>query len=181
MASVSIAKKVAIVYYSLTGNTRKLAGAIAKGINSGKNVKAELIDITLLKHKRKTAMPSCFDNNVGIPSKLLDKINSADILFIGSGIYAWDFGRPLLKVLSFLKNTRLKPAYIFFSSGAFPTKFLARHAISILKQKSFSVKGVFKCTGLDMVAFLKWFGGINKGHPDALDIKHAEMFARKMV
>jgi flavodoxin len=38
----------------------------------------------------------------------------------------------------------------------------------------------FGCAGLNTNKFLRLFGGINKGRPDAEDLKHAEEFARKL-
>ena len=38
----------------------------------------------------------------------------------------------------------------------------------------------FTCTGFNTNSFLKLFGGINKGRPNADDLKHAEEFAQKL-
>jgi len=36
------------------------------------------------------------------------------------------------------------------------------------------------CPGFNTNSFLKFFGGINKGRPNASDLKRAEEFAKKL-
>jgi hypothetical protein len=38
----------------------------------------------------------------------------------------------------------------------------------------------FGCAGLNTNSFLKLFGGMNKGGPNAEDLKHAEEFAQNL-
>ncbi len=49
-----------------------------------------------------------------------------------------------------------------------------------LQHKGYTVIGEFGCAGFNTNKFLKWFGGINKGRPNAEDLKHAEEFASKL-
>ena len=39
----------------------------------------------------------------------------------------------------------------------------------------------FSCRGFNTHGPLKLVGGINKGHPDLKDLKHAEIFARNLL
>jgi hypothetical protein len=47
-----------------------------------------------------------------------------------------------------------------------------------LTAKGYPVIGEFGCAGWNTNSFLKYFGGINKGRPDAGDLRNAEAFAR---
>jgi hypothetical protein len=39
----------------------------------------------------------------------------------------------------------------------------------------------FNCHGFNTNSFLKYFGGMNKGKPDAEDLEHAEEFAQQLI
>jgi flavodoxin len=49
-----------------------------------------------------------------------------------------------------------------------------------LKAKGYTVIGEFGCAGWNTNSFLKFFGGLNKGRPNAEDLKNAEAFAWDM-
>jgi hypothetical protein len=40
--------------------------------------------------------------------------------------------------------------------------------------------GEFSCAGFNTNSFLKFLGGLNKGRPDAEDLRYAEEFARNL-
>ena len=42
------------------------------------------------------------------------------------------------------------------------------------------IVGEFACKGFNKNSFMKYFGGMNKGRPNAEDLKHAEEFAQKL-
>ncbi|MDO9325395.1 MAG: hypothetical protein Q7T80_10615, partial [Methanoregula sp.] len=49
-----------------------------------------------------------------------------------------------------------------------------------LKAKGYIVIGEFGCAGWNTNSFLKYFGGLNKGKPDAGDLRNAEVFAENL-
>jgi flavodoxin len=49
-----------------------------------------------------------------------------------------------------------------------------------LRSKGYVIVGEFGCMGHNTNSFLKVFGGINKGRPNAEDLKHAEKFAQNL-
>ena len=49
-----------------------------------------------------------------------------------------------------------------------------------LQAKGYLVIGEFGCAGWNTNSFLKYFGGLNKGRPNAEDLEHAEEFARNL-
>jgi len=50
-----------------------------------------------------------------------------------------------------------------------------------LQSKGYLIVDEFGCAGFNTNKFLKYFGGINKGRPNAEDLKHAEEFATKLI
>ncbi len=49
-----------------------------------------------------------------------------------------------------------------------------------LRSKGYIIVDEFNCAGLNTNSFLKLIGGINKGRPNAEDLKHAEEFAQNL-
>ena len=78
--------KVQVRYYSRSGNTKALAEAIAKGVNT----KAISID----------------DNNALISDK-------TDILFIGGALYAYGLDNKIKEYISNLDSRNIKKAVVF--------------------------------------------------------------------
>jgi len=49
-----------------------------------------------------------------------------------------------------------------------------------LESRGYTVIDEFSCAGLNTNSFLRFFGGLNKGRPDAEDLRHAEEFAHNL-
>jgi len=49
-----------------------------------------------------------------------------------------------------------------------------------LESKVYIIVDEFSCAGFNTNSYLKLFGGINKGRPNAEDLKHAEEFAQNL-
>jgi flavodoxin len=49
-----------------------------------------------------------------------------------------------------------------------------------LESKGYAVVDEFSCKGFNTNGFLRYFGGMNKGRPNAEDLKHAEEFATNL-
>jgi hypothetical protein len=50
-----------------------------------------------------------------------------------------------------------------------------------LQAKGYTVIGEFGCAGWNTNSFLRYFGGFNKGRPDASDLADARTFAKRML
>lgn len=104
-----------------------------------------------------------------------------DLIGFGSGIY---FGRHHGSLLDFadkLPMLRNKKAFIFSTSGLRKIRFIHDFDKPLkekLRQKGFDIIGEFSCRGLDTYRATKLVGGVNKGRPNAEDLKQAEDFAR---
>jgi len=77
-----------------------------------------------------------------------------------------------------LKN---KKAFIFSTSGLRKMRFIHNFDKPLkekLERKGFDIIGEFSCRGYDTSQAAMIVGGINRGSPNAKDLKQAEDFAR---
>lgn len=147
-----------IVYVSIHhGNTKKVAEAMAN-----------ILSTDLLKVKQADA---------GV-------LEQYDLVGFGSGIY---FGRhhgSLLDLVDRLPIFKNKKAFMFSTSGLRKMRFVHdfdRPLGTRLRRKGFDVVGEFSCRGLDTYRATRLVGGVNKGRPNAEDLRQAEDFAQKIL
>ncbi|MFW6105481.1 MAG: flavodoxin family protein, partial [Chloroflexota bacterium] len=136
------------------GNTERVAKVIA-----------DILDADLLQVKK---------TNVSM-------LEQYDLIGFGSGIY---FGKHHESLLDFVDNLpvlRNKKAFIFSTSGLRKIPFVHDFDKPLrkkLQRKWFDIIDEFSCRGFDTSWAATIVGGINKGRPDAKDLKRAEDFAR---
>ncbi len=117
-----------------------------------------------------------------------EEIAEYDLVGFGSGIYSATFDPSILDLADRLPQVSSKKAFLFSTYGA-PAfvanrEFIEKNHQQIrekLKAKGYTVIGEFGCAGWNTNSFLKYFGGLNKGKPDAEDLRNAEAFARDMM
>jgi flavodoxin len=120
-----------------------------------------------------------------------EELQDYDLVGFGSGI---DTGKNYKELLDFadrLPQVTDKKAFVFSTSGM-PVGISSQQRLEeytrkchttlkeTLQSKGYMVVDEFGCAGFNTNKFLKWFGGINKGRPNAEDLKHAETFAEKL-
>jgi len=111
-------------------------------------------------------------------------LSGYDLIGFGAGI---DSGKPYKQIRQLAESLPAcngKKAFIFSTAGIYKEKkMLKDHKAlrDILLAKGFEIVGEFSCHGHDTVAFLKWFGGINKGRPNTDDLARAEAFAEGLT
>ncbi len=120
-----------------------------------------------------------------------EKLAEYSLIGFGSGIYSDKHHESILDLADKLPQACNKKVFIFSTSGI-PEAISGRKYIEEysakshsplrekLKSKGYEVIGEFICAGFNTNAFLKWFGGLNKGRPNADDLRHAEKFARNL-
>jgi flavodoxin len=116
-----------------------------------------------------------------------EDIAEYDLVGFGSGIYSATFDPSVLDLADRLPHVAGKKAFLFSTYGA-PAfianrEFIEKNHQQIrekLQVKGYTVIGEFGCAGWNTNSFLKYFGGLNKGRPNAEDLKNAEAFARDM-
>lgn len=117
-----------------------------------------------------------------------EEIAKYDLVGFGSGIYSATYDPSVLNLVDRLVYDAGKKAFLFSTYGA-PVfianrEFIEKNHQQIrekLTVKGYSVIGEFGCAGWNTNSFLKYFGGLNKGKPDAEDLRNAEAFARDMM
>jgi flavodoxin len=154
-------KSLVIVFSYHHNNTEKIANTIAKVLGA----------------------------EVKTPQQVyLEQLREYDLIGFGSGIYSATFDPSVLNLADRLSYAAGKKAFLFSTYGA-PAFIADREFIEKnhdqmrekLEMKGYTVIGEFGCAGWNTNSFLKYFGGLNKGRPDADDLKNAEAFARDMM
>ena len=153
-------KSLVVVFSYHHKNTEKVAKSIAKVIDAPVKTPHEVIP---------------------------EDLREYDLIGFGSGIYSAKHHQSLLDLADKLPQVTGKKAFIFSTYGA-PAAFAGREFVEKnhsqlrekLKAKGYTVLGEFGCAGWNTNSFLAYFGGLNKGRPNAEDIRNAEEFARNM-
>jgi flavodoxin len=104
-----------------------------------------------------------------------------ELVGFGSGIYFGKHSESLLDFVDKLPVVKNKKAFIFSTSGL--RKIPLVHDFNKplrkkLQQKGFDIVAEFSCRGLDTYRVAGLVGGVNKGRPNANDLKKAEDFAK---
>ena len=154
-------KSLVVVFSYHHGNTEKIANACAKVLGA----------------------------EVKTPQQVKPgEIAEYDLVGFGSGIYSATFDPSVLDLANRLQNAAGKKAFLFSTYGApgfvANREFIEKNHQQIrekLQAKGYMITGEFGCAGWNTNSFLKYFGGLNKGRPDANDLQNAEAFARQMM
>lgn len=107
-------------------------------------------------------------------------LGAYDLVGFGSGIYNQKHHVSLLHLAQTLESRQGGKCYVFSTATTRrpePHESLKK----ILETKGFEVVGEFVCPGFMDYSFTKlWFGGINKGRPNAADLERAREFASNL-
>jgi flavodoxin len=114
-----------------------------------------------------------------------EELQEYSLIGFGSGIYDDKHHKILLALAGILPHVTNRKAFIFSTCGAFSDAHAyARKCHTLLREKlqskGYVIVGEFNCAGFNTNSFLKLFGGLNKGRPNAEDLKHAEEFAQNL-
>lgn len=147
-----------VIYFSITGNTRKIAEAIQKGMKS----LDERCDIARLK-------------DIDTPD-----LQGYDLIGLGSPVmWLKEFDNVTAFIEHTMRGVEGKHAFAFSTHGALPAQYFLR-VIPAMKQRGVTVIGwndwyggvYFPCVPKPY---------FTDGHPDAIDLQEAEDFGREMV
>ena len=113
--------------------------------------------------------------------------HECDLIGFGSGIYGQKHHKLLLDLVDRLPQVTNRKAFIFSTSGV-TRKFATNKSIDDphlalrkkMQSKGYLIVDEFNCAGYNTNSFLKLFGGIKRGRPNAKDIKQAEEFAQNL-
>ena len=110
-----------------------------------------------------------------------EELQEYSLIGFGSGIYDGKHHKSLLDLADKLPQVTNKKAFIFSTSSDLEP--LSKNHLSLrekLQSKGYMIVDEFTCAGFNTNSFIKLFGGMNKGRPNAEDLKHAEEFAQNL-
>jgi len=114
----------------------------------------------------------------------IEELGNYDLIGFGSGVYLSKPHRSLFQLIDQLPLQNNKKAFIFFTSGLFPIKFINDFQTPLLRaleNKGFAVISGFNCRGWDTYGLMKYLGGINRQNPNEKDLQKARDFAQKLL
>lgn len=169
--------KILVSYFSTTGNTEKVAKAIKEGI------KGHDVDLLTVKET---------DPNI---------LCSYDIVFLGSGIFAFNVNRKLVKLISKAPELPPKFAYFYTHESTTPWPKAFKSINDIIEKKDCQVLGEFECCGENLVPLAEQqreaarskmtpnerkeheekYLKLVKGHPNEEDLENARNFAASII
>jgi len=112
-----------------------------------------------------------------------EELQDYGLVGFGSGIYGEKHHELLLDLADTLPRVTNKKAFIFSTSAIMGEDKVAKdHSLlrEKLQSKGYTIVDEFACKGYNTNSFLKYFGGMNKGRPNAEDLKNAEEFAQNL-
>ena len=108
------------------------------------------------------------------------ELQEYDLIGFGSGIYSAKHHKSLLDVADSLSQVSNKKAFLFSTAALTSKNKLYKDHMELrekLHSKGYTIVDEFQCKGFNTNSFLKYFKGMNKGRPNAQDLKNAEEFA----
>jgi flavodoxin len=124
------------------------------------------------------------DAQIKTPQQVnLEELQEYSLIGFGSGIYSEKHHEYLLDLADRLPPVTNKKAFIFSTSAIMGDAKVAKdHSLlrEKLQSKGYIIVDEFGCKGFNTNSFLKLFGGMNKGRPNAEDLKDAEEFASNL-
>ena len=112
-----------------------------------------------------------------------EELQEFSLIGFGSGIYGEKHHKSLLELADKLQPVTSKKAFIFSTSAIMGKDKVAKdHSLlrEKLQSKGYTIVDEFACKGFNTNSFMKYFGGMNKGRPNAEDLKNAEEFAQNL-
>jgi len=110
-----------------------------------------------------------------------EELQEYGLVGFGSGIYGGKHHKSLLDLADELPQVTNRRAFIFSTSSNLEP--LAKNHSALrekLQSKGYMIVDEFTCAGFNTNSFSKLFGGINRGRPNAQDLKRAEEFAQSL-
>jgi len=152
-------------------------------------VKKALIIVYSYHHKNTEKIAKVMAKVLNTEIKRPDEINSEklqdyDLIGFGSGIYGEKHHESLLNLANKLHQVKENKAFIFSTASLTNEKKVIKDHTKLrekLKSKGYIILDDFQCKGFNTNSFMKYLGGMNKGRPNAEDLKNAEEFAKNLI
>jgi flavodoxin len=139
-------------------------------------------------HKNTEKIANVFARVLGAQIEKPHRINPEELqeyglIGFGSGIYDEQHHRALLDLADRLPQVTDRKAFIFSTSGVAEESEVSKAHSPLrekLQSKGYTIVDEFNCAGFNTNSVLRLLGGINKGRPNADDLKRAEEFAQNL-
>ena len=124
------------------------------------------------------------DSEIKMPQEIKpENLQEYDLVGFGSGIYSAKHDESLLDLADKLPQVTDKKVFLFSTAGITGKSKASKDHATLrekLESKGYVIVDEFQCKGFNTNSFLRLFGGMNKGRPNAEDLKHAKEFAQKI-
>ena len=105
---------------------------------------------------------------IPLPSDRYD-VSGYDFVGFASGIYYLNFGKPVYEHINQIKGLEGKHCFCIATSGMGWERFGSYPKDAIIK-KGGLFEGSISIKALDTIAPFNWFGGLNKNHPNQINL-----------
>ena len=112
-----------------------------------------------------------------------EELQEYDLIGFGAGIDGGKHYKPVLDLADRIPKVNNKKAFIFSTSALTGEKKAEKDHSTLrekLQLKGYTIVDEFQCKGFNTNSFMRFFGGMNKGRPNAEDLKNAEEFAQNL-
>jgi flavodoxin len=110
-----------------------------------------------------------------------ENLQDYSLVGFGSGIYGAKHHESILNFANRLPYVNNQKAFIFSTSSNLEPLSKNHSALrKILQSKGYMIIDEFTCAGFNTNSFSRFFGGINKGRPNAKDIENVAIFANTL-
>ena len=131
-----------------------------------------------------TVIAKVLDAQIKAPQQIqIEELQEYSLIGFGSGIYDEKHHKLLLDLADELPQVTNRKAFIFSTSAIMGKDKVAKdHSLlrEKLQSKGYVIVDEFACKGFNTNSFMKYFGGMNKGRPNAEDLKNAREFAQNL-
>ena len=111
------------------------------------------------------------------------ELQEYDLVGFGAGIAGGKHYQPLLDFADRLLPVNQKNSFIFSTAALTGEKKREEDHSTLrekLESKGYRIVDEFQCKGFNTNSFMRFFGGMNRGRPNAEDLKNAKEFAQKI-
>jgi flavodoxin len=156
---------------------------------NGVNVSMKSILVLYSYHHKNTekiakVFAKVLDAQIKTPQQIdPQELQQYSLIGFGSGIYGEKHHKFLLDLADKLPQVTSKKAFIFSTSAIMGKEKVAKDHSALrkkLESKGYIIVDEFACKGFNTNSFMKYLGGMNKGRPNAEDLRNAEEFAKNL-
>jgi len=112
-----------------------------------------------------------------------EDVKQYELVGFGSGIDSGKHYKVLLDFVDKLPHIEDRNAFIFSTAALTGEKKRAKDHLALrekLESKGYRIVDEFQCKGFNTNSFIKFFGGMNRGRPNAKDLEDAEEFVKNL-